>query len=187
MAFWLILLGFIIQALGVAVTAYGATNTWHDYATEPFPPKEWVLVRVRRFNAWFQRIVLRRRQRQIVGHGAIVTGGGAIRVRGHMGWGPLTARTAKAQIAELEQRMKDLANSTFTKTDALEDSITALQREVAGVGSRLDETTVRLDRQTRTVAVGGIVWESFGLLLLVIGLAFQALGFVIDAAASGAG
>jgi hypothetical protein len=54
-------------------------------------------------------------------------------------------------------------------------------RSIAGVGSRVDETAAQL-ALTRRVAVGGIVWESFGLVLVVFGLALQALGFVITAA-----
>lgn len=133
---------------------------------------------------WLRRVILRRPPPHIVGSAAAGFGGGTITARGRIGWGPLTGKTAKAQILELEQRVKDLANSTFNKTDVLEDSIADVRRDVAQVALRMDEAAAQLDRQTRMVAVGGIVWESFGLLLVVIGLALQAFGFVVGQAPS---
>jgi hypothetical protein len=129
-------------------------------------------------------VILRRRQPHIVGSGIAVVSGSAVSARGRIGWDPLSGKTAKAQILELERRLNDLASSTFNKADALEDSVAAVRRDAADVASRLAEAAARLEQQTRTVAVGGIVWESFGLLLVAIGLALQAIGFVFSAAPS---
>jgi len=183
-AYLFTVVGFLFQIVGLVVTAIGFRRTWREFATGPFPPRQWLLVRGRGFAAWFRRVILRRPQPHIAGSGIAVGGGGAFIARGRIGWGPLSGKTARAQILELEQRVKDLANSTFNKTDALEDSVAAVRRDIADVASRLDMAAARLERQTRTVAIGGIVWESFGLLLVVIGLALQAIGFVFGAAPS---
>jgi len=179
-AFWLILAGFGFQAAGVAVTAYGARKTWQEWATAPFPPKRWMVHTMLRFRYWLERVVLRRPPRTIVGSGVVVSVGGSVNARGRIGWGPLQGKTAKGQIAELDIRLRDLANSVFNRADALEDSVSEVRRDLAAIGWKLDETAADLKRQTRRVAVGGIVWESFGLLLVVVGLTLQALGFVVD-------
>jgi hypothetical protein len=184
-AYWFTFVGFLFQIIGVGVTVIGFRRTWREFASGPFPPKQWVIVHGRAFAEWVRRVILRRQQPKIVGSGVAVSGGGAFTARGRIGWGPLSGKTAKAQIIELEQRVKDLANSAFNKTDALEDSVVAVRRDIADVASRLDEAAAKLEQQTRTVAVGGIVWESFGLLLVVIGLALQAVGFVFGGAPSG--
>ena len=67
----------------------------------------------------------------------------------------------------------------FNKTEILEESVADLRRDMAVISRKLDETANDLRQQTGRVPFGGIVWESLGLLLVVVGLALQAFGFVV--------
>jgi hypothetical protein len=176
---WLSFAGIVCQILGVTLTVVGLRQTWASHGTGPFPPFEWARRRRDRFVAWFNRMVLRRHQGVVVNLRGTSLAVASLRARARIGFGPLPPGTAKAQIAVLSQRMTDLSNSAFNKIDGLEDAVDEVRTELRGIDKKLDATAAHLEAQDHSVAVGGIVTESVGLVLIAVGLTLQGFALFI--------
>lgn len=172
----LTLLGVALQVLGLFVTAAGFWQTWHEFATEPFPPAQWVRVQVARGRAWFKRTILRRRSgiEVHVGSGS-VSGAGSLHLRARVAWPPLTYSSVDDALAQLEARLNQLLNSISNADERLDDAIGELRTEIKGLRARMDEVVEETKARTNRVAVGGIVWASFGLALATAGLLLQGI------------
>ncbi len=179
MAFWLGLIGFALQALGVVVTAIGFRKTWAEFGSGPFPPAEWVRRRIWRPLVASLRRLLRRPRQHVIGVGGIDGQGMADNARGRVTWGPLPGTVPEA-IAVLDRRLRDTWDALTEARERMQDDVEGVRKDIKGLGGQLGETARRLEEQARHVAVEGIVWETGGLFLVALGLAFQAVGFVVD-------
>jgi hypothetical protein len=103
-----------------------------------------------------------------------VQGAATVHARGRAGYGPVDQSDLPAAIAELDRRTGELLERIADLRDGAEDNDVAVQDSIRELTAKLELEVVDLRSRDQRVAVGGIYWESVGLLLTGAGLVLQA-------------
>lgn len=170
----------VLQLVGLFVMGFGVWRTWKDFGPPgPMwgPPLAPVVRAWRRGSAWARervRRLLRRRPPNIVGSGVWVQGAATVHARGRVGYGPVDQSDLPAAIAELDRRTGELLERIADLRDGAEDNDVAVQDSIRELTAKLELEVADLRSRDQRVAVGGIYWESVGLLLTGAGLVLQA-------------
>jgi hypothetical protein len=174
------LAGISFQIVGLVVTAYGLAKTWRNYKPEGVgfldPPVRWRRDTFRRIASLVSRFSWRGRRRSVTfeGHAGAVSSTSASLGRGRVGFPPLP-RSAKAAIAELDERTRklmDLVSDTLQRCDEESDRA---RLEIVALGTRLEQDIARLEQHGIGVAIGGIRTAATGLCFVALGVVFQGL------------
>ncbi|MEJ7743424.1 MAG: hypothetical protein WKF73_13290 [Nocardioidaceae bacterium] len=175
---WVSYSGYVLEGLGLIVTAWGIRRTWRQQRpSEIFLAP--VTLRFRRLRKWLLRVVGKQSPTTVVGVGIASGWSIADSARVAIGYAPLDSSDVEASIKLLEQRLLGLRNDhdAFTLAQGLTNDIHT---------SRLDalDTAVKEQRSTfseleKWVSTEGLRVEAAGLGLVGLGLILQAIGSIL--------
>lgn len=177
------IVGTIFQGLGAAIVGIGVWKTWHEFAQgerfiDPFVARARFVFR--RLPRWTQRLL-----RKILGRGGSITVqvpsismsmSGSARTR--ISPMPLP-RDVEGALRELDRRTRETSKTLADTADRIDNSVRIVNNRTNEIARKLDMTAAQLEMRTRHVAIGGVRYETFGVLLIVIGLFFQGVGLAI--------
>ncbi|MBD8869301.1 hypothetical protein [Nocardioides donggukensis] len=171
----LTLVGFLLEAAGLIVTATGLVQTWRNFTDQPLFP------RVQRARLW---LVAKLRGPRV--HSA---SGTAVSTSRTTGWAtghtPMVRGTPDETTAERLDRLEGETAKLFDKaveiTTMIVESKLDAQRAVSDLRSDLDATEQTLTRLTRKTAVHGVQTAVTGLVLITFGVVFQGAAALMTA------
>jgi hypothetical protein len=175
--------GIGLEGVGVLVAVYGLHATYREFA--PPDAREWdplgdtARSRARTALREFRLIAgrLLRRPPRIETHAGVAhaTGGGSIRARGHIGYGPLPSGI-EASIAELEGRTRQLLGKVSALEEARYDESARHEADMSAIRVSLEADVSDLREKIRRLATGDVTLQYVGLGMVGVGLVLQAIG-----------
>lgn len=127
-----------------------------------------------RVSGWARRL-LRRPPPQITGEAIFVQGAGSVRARGRVQYPPVDPSDLPTATAELDRRLREVVDRHADLQERVQDEGEASLKAARELSERLDREVEELRSRDQSVAIGGIYWETLGLLVTGVGLVLQAL------------
>jgi hypothetical protein len=171
----------IVQLVGLMIMAYGVWRTWEDFGPPGHiwgPPLAAIRAALQRLidrlGGWVRRI-LRRPARGEAAAGMAEGVGVAVDARARVIHPPVDPSDPRAAIGVLDGRVRQLTQSLADLQERVQDEGTASRAAADELSERLEREVADLRARDQRVAVGGIQWETLGLLVTGAGLVLQTL------------
>ncbi|MDQ3224692.1 MAG: hypothetical protein M3Q75_14655 [Gemmatimonadota bacterium] len=172
-------LGVSLNLAGAGCSAAALVQSHERHGHGPIEP--WLALWSNRVVAAWQRHVLRRPRRTVVGASHSTTldiaGTGAASVTLHVGFP--AHRSVEHQVAWLHDRITDLQARAEQDRSAHRAAVTALSDEVTAHVAQIDDRLSTLDETTSEIGAGTVRLQLRGLALVVLGTVLSIIPTVI--------
>jgi hypothetical protein len=181
----------IFEAAGLLLAGRGFYRTWSEFGTGESLRGVTLGPVARRASAgvawvehWVSRLLRRPVSARVHAVAADATIHMTARVTARVDFGPLPSVLEDPEqfAAEVHRRIQSLHEKVQATQDSIGDESGAREQEAAELRSQLDARAGEIEQLSKTVAVGGLVDQIYGWLLIVAGVALGTLGNLIQAA-----